>query len=115
MKLTQKQIEKFEAVRDKFISDIDLFSAGIDFSEKVTETETRRKQWITVLKSRVNNLTAEDISNMSNLDAGFAIAEYLYKIKEVLLGEFSKEIVPFDTIISKYYTDIYCIFIMRKP
>lgn len=115
MKLTQKQIEEFEAVRNKFISDINLFSEGINFSEKVTETETRKKQWIILLKNSINDLTAEDISNMSNLDAGFAIAEYLYKIKEVLLREFSKEIDPFDRIISNYYTDIYCIFILRKP
>lgn len=114
MKLTEKQIKEFEAVRDKFISDIDLFSAGILFSEKVTETETRRKQWIIILKNKINNLTTENISNMSDLDAGFAIAKYLYNIKEVLLKEFSKEIVPFDRLISEYYEDIYCIFILRK-
>ncbi len=115
MKLTQKQIEKFQEVRDKFIDEIDVFSAGIGFSEDMIGKETVKKQWIAVLKSKVNSLKLEDISNMNSLDYGFTVAEYLYKIREVLLKEFSREIPPFDRLIEHYYNDIYCIFMLRKP
>lgn len=114
MTITEKQTEEFKEEREKLLHDFYIFEEGINFSERYTEVEVRRKQWIEIVCNRINSLKIEELRKMNADEYGYVISDYISSIEKAILMEFSRVIPPFDLIIHSYKEKIRNIFIKSK-
>lgn len=107
MKLTDKQIEDFDNEKEKLLEKIKIYEKGVDFAEQWCEKETRKRQWIKLLKDAVKDETVlAQVIAFTNIESAVVTERYLKDIEIIVLKEFGGLIEPFNYLIPDYQRKI---------